>query len=186
MRRAVRGRRAVAARRPVRGRRAASAIVAATALLTLTGGAARAHAKLTFERPDGTQIPFTGTPRVYCGPWDDRAKQPSIHVRLQNGKTRGWLLSAVRRDIVAGRRLRFPNSFVFDRPRRADLFVYDAPNEASTQGEDSSGSITFTRVACTRGRVVAFRIDATVDSEFIDGDLIRVSGSFRGRVTKAP
>ena len=130
---------------------------------------------------------MTGTPRVFCGPWDSDAAEPALHIVLRTpGRKLGWQLSAVRRDIRAGRRMTFPNSFVFNRPRRADLFVYDAPNEASTQGEDSRGSVTFTRIACTRGGLVAFRIDATVDSEFGDGDPIRVTGSFRGRVSHRP
>jgi hypothetical protein len=95
-------------------------------------------------------------------------------------------LSAVRRDIRVGGRIKFPNSFVFDRPRRAQLFVHDGSNEASTAEEESSGSMVFTRASCRRGRLVAFRIKAVVGSEFSDGTAVRVSGSYRGRVGKRP
>ena len=95
-------------------------------------------------------------------------------------------MSAVRRDVVVGRRIKFPNDFVWNRPRGALLFVADGENEASTAEEESSGSMEFSRVTCRRGGVVAFSIQGIVGSEFSDGKPVRVSGTYRGRVSARP
>ncbi len=142
-----------------------------------------AEAGLAFERPNGSAIPFTGTPRVRCGPWDDEVARTSIHVELR-GARRGWELSAVRRDLKPGRRIAFPNEFVSTRPRKVLLFVYDAAIEASTAEEESFGSMVFSRLSCRPGGVVEFSIDAVLGSEFFNGTPVHVSGAFRGYVSK--
>jgi hypothetical protein len=147
--------------------------------------AASAQAGLAFERLDGKQIRFTGTPRVWCGPWDDEVARPSIHVVLRAPR-HGWELSAVRRNLKTGRPIEFPNDFVSTRPRGALLFVFDAAIEASSAEEESSGSMVFSRVSCRFGGVVEFSIDAVLGSEFFNGKRVRVSGTFRGHVSRQP
>jgi hypothetical protein len=155
-------------------------MIAATCAL----GAPAAHADLVFERADGSVISFAGAPRVWCGPWEADVKRRALHVVAFGPITQRWQLSVVRRDLELGKRLRFPNEFIWDKPHGARLFVGDAPNEASTQEEESKGSIVFTRASCRPGRAVVFRANGVVvGSEFIDGEKIRVSGTFRGRVT---
>lgn len=143
--------------------------------------AAPARAELTFQRADGSAIAFDAAPRVWCGRWDADVAVPSLRVMAGRG-ARHWELHVVRRDLEIGRPLRFPNVFRWDRPRGAMLFAADAPIEASTAEEEASGSLTFSRFGCRRGRTVAFRIDAVLGSELVDGGRVRVSGSFRGRV----
>lgn len=143
--------------------------------------AAPAHARLTFTRADGTPIAFRGPVKVSCGRWSQDSSRPALHI-AQGGRKRHWSLDVVRRDIKLGTPLGFPNAFVFDKPRGAELFVADAPNEASTAGEDSSGSVTFARAGCRQGARVAFRIDAVLDSEFGNGDPVHVKGRFRAAV----
>lgn len=151
----------------------------------LAVGASTADARLTFSRPDGSTIRFAGPPRVWCGPWEPGVARRSVHVVLRN-KQRVWMLSAVRRDVVLGKPIAFPNSFVFNRPHDALLFTAYEKNEASTAEEESSGSMTFSDVSCRRDGEVAFTIDAVLGSEFIDGELVTVTGTFRGRVGERP
>ena len=153
-------------------------MIRAAAALAVLAAAAPAQGALRFEREDGSRMPG-GRPIVWCGPWADDVATPTLHV----GSSR-WHLGAVRRDLVRGRAFTFPHSFVFDRPTQAELFIADraTENELSTEGEDSSGRVFFRRISCRPGRVVAFSIDATVDSEFGDGETMRVRGVFRGRV----
>ncbi|UGS38066.1 hypothetical protein [Capillimicrobium parvum] len=162
--------------------------VALAAACALVASASTAEAALVFSREDGTAITFPGKTRVWCGPWEEDVAVPAIHVfagRLRHPQHH-WQLSAVRRDVAPGTRLPFPLDFVFDHPRGAQIFAADMPNEASTAEEEASGSMTFTRTSCRRGGVVAFSIDAVLGSEFIDGEEIHVTGTFRGRVGHAP
>ena len=108
-------------------------MLASWCLLLAVGGSA-AEAGLVFKRADGSAIRFAGTPRVWCGPWETDVARPSVHVAVGSVKHR-WHLSAVRRDLTIGRRIRFPNDFVWNRPRGALLFVADGANEASTAEE---------------------------------------------------
>jgi len=163
-----------------RARRLAGALVVAVLAL----GASPAAARLRFTRADGSAIRFHARPHVWCGSWEPDVPTPTLHVDLL-GRMRGSQLSVVRRDLQRGRRrFTFPNEFVWDRPRGALLFVSDRPNKASTEDEDGSGALRVTRATCRLGGVVAFRINATLDSEFFDGPPIRVTGTFRGRVSR--
>jgi hypothetical protein len=155
--------------------------LASWCLVIAVGGSA-AEARLVFKRADGSVIRFTGTPRAWCGPWERDVPRLSVHVALGRG-LHHWELSAVRRDFQIGRRIRFPNDFVWNRPRRALLFVADGANEASTAEEESSGSMEFSRVSCRRGGLVAFSIRAVLGSEFSGGEPVRVSGTYSGRVS---
>jgi hypothetical protein len=148
-------------------------------------GASAAEAGLVFKRPGGSEIQFTGAPRAWCGPWDDEVARPSVHVALRNAK-RGWELSAVRRDLVLGGRIEFPNAFVSTRPHGAQLFAFDGAIEASGAEEESSGSIVFSRLSCRLGGVVEFSVDAVLGSELFNGKPVRVSGTYRGHVSRRP
>lgn len=162
-----------------------AACLSALAWLGLLVASPPAEARLAFTRPNGSEIRFGGTPRAWCGPWDSEVARPSVHVELRSAR-RGWELSAVRRDLRIGRPIEFPNEFVFARPQGAQVFVYDSSIEASTAEEESSGAMEFSRLSCNRGGVVAFSIEATLGSEFFDGALVGVSGSYRGHISKAP
>jgi hypothetical protein len=130
-------------------------------------------------------VRFAGTPRAWCGPWESDVGRPSVHVALGTGKNH-WHLSAVHRDLTIGRRIKFPNDFVWNRPRGALLFVADGESEASTAEEESSGSMVFSRVTCRRGGLVAFSIQGVLGSEFSDGESVRVSGTYSGRISGRP
>lgn len=147
----------------------------------LLGGASAAEAGLVFKRPDGSAIRFMGTPRAWCGSWDDEVARPSIHVGLRSAG-RSWELSAVRRDLEVDRRIDFPNDFVSKRPRGALLFVADGAIETSTAEEESSGSMVFSQVSCRLGGLVEFSIDALLGSELFNGKAVRVSGTYRGHI----
>lgn len=143
-------------------------------------------AKLVFTRADGIAIRFAGSPHIWCGPYQEDVSVPAIHVRLATpGRTAGWRVDAVRRDVVHGQRVSFPLDFVWDSPRGASVFVAAHGNETSSGQEESSGSIRFSRVSCRPGGVVAFTIDATLDSE-IGEPPITVVGRFRGHVSRRP
>lgn len=157
-------------------------LLASSCLLT---GATAAEAELAFKRPDGSTIRFEGKPRAWCGPWADDVARPSIHVMLR-GARRGWELSAVRRDVHFGQSIEFPNDFVWNKPRGAQLFAFDAPIEASTAEEESSGSIVFSHLSCQLGGVVEFSIQAVLGSELFNGKSVQVSGTYRGHVSKRP
>ncbi len=120
---------------------------------------------------------------MWCGPWDDQAARPSIHVALRSAR-RGWELSAVRRNLEPGKPIDFPNSFVSTRPRGAQLFVFSPSIEASSAEEESSGSIVFSRFGCEPADVIEFTVDAVLGSELFNGASVRVSGSNRGYVTQ--
>jgi hypothetical protein len=70
---------------------------------------------------------------------------------------------------------------VSDAPRGADLFATDRQNELSTNEEEASGRIVFSRIRCGRRLAVRFRIDGVLGSEFFDGDEWAVQGSFSAR-----
>jgi hypothetical protein len=159
-------------------------VVGLLALLGLAD-ASPAQAALLFERPNGSELRFQAVPRVWCAPWAEDVARPSIHVAAKDAR-RGWELSAVRRDLEIGERIDFPNEFVWNRPRGAQLFVAAGRLEASSAEEESSGSIAFSRATCRLGSVVEFSVDAVLGSELFEGDPVRVSGTYRGRVSKPP
>lgn len=165
--------------------RASLALAFLLAAGALVAAAPAAQAKLRFTRADGSVIAFSAKPRVWCGPWEPDVKKRSVHVAAR-GRKRHWDLSAVRSDVGPGTKVKFPTDFVFNKPKGAQFFVADAPNEASTNEEEASGSMTFTHVTCRHSGVVAFTIDAVLGSEFSDLGTVHVTGSFRGHVASAP
>jgi hypothetical protein len=157
-------------------------------LATALGGAATSSAApdlrisnaVVLTRPDGSAVALRPQIRVWCGPWASDVRKPSIHVRA-GGRGGVWMLSAVVADVRRRPVVRFPHSFVFDKPTGAQLFAGDGSNETSSAEEESSGRITFTRVHCGRRLDIRFRVDGVVGSEFHDGAPIAVRGSFSAR-----
>lgn len=167
----------------LRSRALRSFVVGLLAFSCLMVGVTAAEAELVFKRPDGSTIRFKGKPRAWCGPWAEDVARPSVHVMLR-GARRGWELSAVRRDVQIGQPIEFPNDFVWNKPRGAQLFAFDAPIEASSAEEESSGSMVFSHLSCRPGGVVEFSVEAVLGSELFDGKPVQVSGTYRGHVSK--
>lgn len=154
----------------------------------LLASASAAQAGLAFKRLGGPAFHFKGAPRVWCGPWEEGvASQPSIHIELRSA-SRAWSLSAVQADVEAGHTIGFPSDVIFNKPHGALLFVYlrNPLVEASTNEEESSGSLTFSKQGCELGDAIEFRVHAVLGSELFGGARARVNGTFRGRVGKAP
>jgi hypothetical protein len=149
--------------------------------------ASAAEARLVFKRPSGSEIKFSGTPRVWCGPWGESSARRSVHLELRTPK-RGWELIAVQRDVESGRRIRFPGDVISNRPHGALLFAFQAKPliEASSNEEEASGWMAFTQSSCEIGGTVAFKIHAVLGSELFEGTRVRVNGTFEGQVGEAP
>lgn len=141
---------------------------------------------LSFVPLGGLTLPFQlggTTLSVTCGPWEQGlVPVPAVHVRLTTplGARGGWHLRAVRADVQIGVPLPFPNSFLFDQPERADLFVTNGSAEWSSQLGGSTGSVTFESLECGGGGV-ALRIDAVLEDE-LGGMPLAVSGRLRAGV----
>ena len=151
---------------------------------------------LLFQRTDGSRVEMHGRPLVWCGPWNDVIPDHTLHVAAVGGVERKpgqdwftyWELWAIPEDVEGGAAVGFPGDYTFDDPSGVVLFVGDreTKNEASSKGEDSGGQIVFTKASCEVGAPVEFTIDAVVDSEFSDGDPLKVEGAFRGVVGPGP
>ena len=137
----------------------------------------RVRDRLVWTQPDGTRVAFGPEIRVWCGPWASDVRVPSIHVRV-GGRAAHWELHAVVADVRRRPVVRLPNSFVFDRPKGAQLFATDGRNEVNSDREGSDGRIRFQRARCGRRLRIAFRFSGHVASEFIDGEALTVRGSF--------
>jgi hypothetical protein len=146
---------------------------------------------LVFTREDGSRIPFSNEASVFvwCGPWEQGILAESLQIIFGGpGPTDPRLqLRAVMEDLSIGEPQPLPNTFVFDDPDSVEIFVFDPPNEVSSQivGTGLGGQITFQKLDCPDG-LVEFTVDATLGSEFGGGPWIRVSGSFRATIEAAP
>jgi hypothetical protein len=135
---------------------------------------------------DGTAITFASTVRAWCGPWEGGLiPEPTVHVVVGSATAR-WEFRAVRRDVRIGEELTFPNTFIWDQPRGAEIFVHDPPNELSTQTSGSSGGVVIEHLDCRGGGGVRFRVDAVIGSEFGDLPGVTVTGSFSSPWTGPP
>ena len=145
---------------------------------------------LVFTRADQSEISFSsnGLLYVWCGPWEEDVATPSLHVLFAGAAEEdpGWHLRAVVGDVTLGDPLLFPNSFIFDQPKDVNIFVFDPPNELSTQDDQSGGSITFQQLDCGNDGEVQFSIDAVIGSELGDGPSVGVTGTFRAQMGQAP
>lgn len=99
-----------------------------------------------------------------------------------------WRVWAIVEDVRGGEPVTLPNNFIWNRPRRAEMFVGDFPtrNEASTKQEESSGHIVFTTATCELGGKIEFALDATIGSELGDGEPVFGTGTFQGVVSHPP
>jgi hypothetical protein len=145
---------------------------------------------LVFRRQDGSIIQFRpGTHSwVWCGPWEEGSVDtPTLHILTADPSGPPyWRLDAVLADITLGEPLLFPNSWIWPNPDDVEIFVWDPPNELSTQTGGSGGSIVFQSLGCGPSDEVQFSIDATIGSEFGDGTHITVQGDFRATISGPP
>jgi hypothetical protein len=153
-------------------------------------------ATLIFSRADGSEIEMPGRPVVWCGPWNDMIPAQALQIAALEGIEPKpgqewisyWQVWAIVEDVGGGEPVHFPNEFVWNRPRGAELFVGDflTRNEASTKQEGSSGHIVFTKATCELGGEVEFTLDASIGSEFSDRGPVFGSGTFKGVVSDPP
>jgi hypothetical protein len=136
------------------------------------------HGALTFTRPDGTTVRFGAQIRIWCGRWEPDVPVRAIHVLAGNRRSGTfWLMSAVLDDVKRPTTVRLPNSFTSSRPEGALLFAVDrGENELSSDVEEARGKIVFERAGCRPKPYVTFSVDATLGSEFFDGDPLRAEG----------
>ena len=103
----------------------------------------------------------------------------ALHIRAGARSGPFWQLDAVVADVKRDPVVRFPHSFVFDKPTGAQLFAVERENELSSSEEEASGRMTFGAVRCGRRLAVRFRVDAVLGSEFFGGETVTMRGSFR-------
>ena len=138
----------------------------------------RVSSTIALTGQDGSAIQVAQNLRVWCGPWERDVPRRTLHIRAGARGGPVWQLRAVVADIRRHPVVRFPHSFVFDRPTGAQLFAAEGNNEASTSEEEASGRISFSRVRCGRRLAVRFRVRAVLGSEFFEGDELTMRGSF--------
>lgn len=180
--------------------RKSAALAASLLLLTtaaacddVTGSGGDVDSNLVFTREDGTRLRFDDEDiSVWCGDWEE-GEVPVRTVwilggNLGSGDGSFFQIRAVTADVNRNQPLSFPNSYNWNDPDGADVFIYDAEddNDLSTQESDSRGSITFQELSCERGGEVRFTIDADVGSELGGAPSVEVTGSFSGRVGSRP
>lgn len=146
-------------------------------------GPGDAQIRLVFTREDQSIIEFGGamTPFVWCDDWEAGAVQvPALHILVSSVAPNQpyWRLRAVLADISVDVPQSFPNLFTWNEPKDVHIFVYDPPNEAATNAQDASGTITFHRVPCGTDDTADFSIDAVLGSEFGDQPRVSVRGRF--------
>jgi hypothetical protein len=139
---------------------------------------------LVFRNPDGSTIDFTPETALYVWfePWSNDHPVPSLKVGLASAAG-GWYMNAAIADVEEGMPVTFPGD---DEYGNVLLFVYDVPNELSSNEPGSTGSITFDKFPARQGEEVAFTIDAVIASEFHDAPSVSVTGTFRAVVGQAP
>jgi hypothetical protein len=131
---------------------------------------------LVFERTDGSRVDFAPDVSVKVMPWESDVPVETLHIRGRGPGMSYWSLRAVIKDVQSGERIDFPNNFIWNEPKGADLFVFDAPNELSSSEEESRGRIVFDRIDLDGSVEVQFSIDAVLGSEYHDGDSLKVYG----------
>lgn len=138
---------------------------------------------LVFERTDGSRVQFESSVEIWCGPWE-KGEIPveTLHITARGSGWSYWNIRAVLEDVVPGEKIYFPNTFIWNQPQGADIFVCDEPNELSSSEEESRGWIMFERTGCGRLNSVQFSIDAVLGSEYHDGDSLKVYGSFKAGI----
>ena len=137
---------------------------------------------LVFSRPDGSIVSFPPEIRVWCGKWEQDVPTPAIHLAVVPPRESDdfWWLSAVVADVKRHPRVHFPDTFVWNKPTGAQIFVADGDNELSSAEEETQGRIVFQRVHCGNRAKIRFWIKAKLGSEFFNGQRLTVRGSFWG------
>jgi hypothetical protein len=138
----------------------------------------RVGSTVALAREDGSAIQVAQNLRVWCGRWERDVPRRTLHIRVGAREGPFWTLDAVVADVRRRPVVRFPHSFVWNRPTGAQLFAVDGDNEASSSEEEASGRISFRRVRCGRRLAVRFRVRAVLGSEFFGGDALTMRGSF--------
>jgi len=136
---------------------------------------------LTVTREDGSTFDLTGA-QVEC----DWIRQGVLTVRSEGarlfdeGAPSFFIFDNVLRELSTPTTITLPP----DRSSAARLFVVDAKtqNELVSTEEESSGSFVIERASCDPVPEIEVRIDATLASEFSDGETVKVQGtlSLRG------
>lgn len=146
---------------------------------------------LVFRRDGGSPISFPPDARafIWCGEWEpSTVPEPALHVLFGSGvaDTPGWRLKVVLDDVAVGDTLFLPNSFIWNLPDSLDFFLFDPPNELSSQVSESSGFLVFQQLGCAVGQAVEFDMDAVLASEVVGLPSVSVQGRFVGTVAEAP
>ncbi len=139
----------------------------------------RVSNSVEITRMDGTAVQVAQNLRVWCGRWEPDVAVRALHIRAGARSGPFWQLNAVVADVKRHPVVRFPHSFVFDKPTGAQLFAVERENELSSSEEEASGRMTFGAVRCGRRLAVRFRVDAVLGSEFFGGETVTMRGSFR-------
>ena len=142
--------------------------------------------RYSYSRADGAGIPFAPSVWVWCGPWEEgEVPEPTVHVLVGSQESR-WEFRVVRRDVRIGEPLSFPNTFIWNEPKGADMFVHDPPNELSTQTANTTGAVIIEQLDCSPDGGIRFTVEAIVGSEFGDLPPVTVTGNFSSPWTGPP
>jgi hypothetical protein len=139
----------------------------------------RVTSTVAVTRADGSIVQVAQNLRVWCGRWERDVPRRTLHIRAGAPHGPFWQLDAVVADVRRRPVVRFPHSFVWNKPTGAQLFAVDGDNELSSSEEEASGQISFGTVRCGRRLAVRFRVRAALGSEFFGGDALTMRGSFR-------
>jgi hypothetical protein len=126
----------------------------------------------------GAAIGVTRAYALSCSGSDDR--RATLRLRV-GSRAATWSVEAPVMYLRRHPRLRLPEHL----RSGAVLFAAAARNEASSSEEEATGSLVFDQISCARGPRLKLRINATLGSEFSDGELIRVTGSIRASALRA-
>jgi hypothetical protein len=146
---------------------------------------------LVFRRGDGSAISFAPDTQTYvwCGDWEPGSvSEPALHILVASSvaDTPYWNLRLVLADATVGDTLFIPNQFVWNLPDSLDFYLFDPPNEVSSQQIESSGFLVLQQLGCDPGQTVEFNIDAVLASEIAEQPPVKVQGRFLGSINGAP
>jgi hypothetical protein len=169
-------------------------VLALLAVAGCGGSDADVQNDLVFRDVSGTVIEMPDDVHVWCGTWDPGGLGGSRAMRVlvgavEDGAPRPpyWRLEASAEGTPVGEAKALPWLVNAPAPRGAELFVAAGANqENASDTELSSGTLTVQQLSCREGGRIAFSVDATVGSEFGDGDAVTVEGRFAATVGDGP
>jgi hypothetical protein len=146
--------------------------------------------ELVFRTVDGRVVEMPQEVHVWCGSWDPGGIGGSRAVRVyagrvENGERRRplWTLDASIEGTPVGTPIRLPRGVDAPRPRGVRLYAAWLPGHENASGFDrADGELTIEALSCEPGARLAFSVDATLGSEFSDGELLTVVGRFEATV----